>query len=350
MGEHRTARSPGTLAAAAPDVVLRVQNLGVVIDTPARAVTVVDGVSFAIPRARTLCLVGESGCGKSLTARAMLRLVDPPLRIDPASSVVLAGRELMALDEPALRNLRGHDIAMIFQEPTSALNPVYSVGDQVAEAVSRHIRISRRDAMTRAVELFQLVNIPAPEQRVHQFPHELSGGMQQRVMIAMALACSPNVLIADEPTTALDVTIQAQILDLLRDLQQRLDMAILLITHDLGVVAEMADEIAVMYAGAIVEQGRAELVLETPQHPYTEALLHSIPRLGMRRDARLNVIRGMVPSPLSWPSGCRFASRCDYAFERCAQAPPLFDVDARRAACWLCRDGARSTTTISAPA
>ena len=236
-----------------PDELLRLQNLTIRAELPGRPIPLVENVSFGVGRNRTTALVGESGSGKSLTARAVMRLLDPPLSIDRQTSILLDGRDLMQLTEPQMRELRGTDIAMIFQEPMSYLNPVYTVGDQVAEILVWHTGMSRRAASGRVRELFRLVGIPSPERRADQFPYELSGGMQQRVMIAMALACEPRLLIADEPTTALDVTIQAQILDLLRELQQRLGMAILLITHDLGVVAEMAEDIVVMYAGAIVE-------------------------------------------------------------------------------------------------
>jgi oligopeptide/dipeptide ABC transporter ATP-binding protein len=327
------------LSSQGGDELLRVDGLKVTLG-PA---TVVNGVSFAITRGRTLCLVGESGCGKSVTARAIMRLLTPPLALHSSSRIVLAGRELTALPEAEMRPVRGRDIAMIFQEPMSSLNPVWRVGDQVAEAIVWHRKTPRRQAMAHTIELFRLVGIPSPERRVDQFPHELSGGMQQRVMIAMALSCDPAVLIADEPTTALDVTIQAQILDLLRELQQRRKMALLLITHDLGVVAEAADDIAVMYAGSLVEAGPADAVLGAPQHPYTEALLQSVPRLGMDRARKLNVIRGMVPSPFDPPPGCRFAERCDHAMAVCAHSPPpLFDAGAQRSACWLCKDGARA--------
>jgi oligopeptide/dipeptide ABC transporter ATP-binding protein len=254
----------------------------------------------------------------------------------------------MELSEAEMRRVRGQDVALIFQEPMSSLNPVYTVGDQVAEAITWHRRWSRRDAMERTIELFRLVGIPSPERRVHQFPHELSGGMQQRVMIAMALSCEPKVLIADEPTTALDVTIQAQILDLLRELQDRTGMGILLITHDFGVVADVADDISVMYAGAIVESGPVEEVLRQPQHPYTEALLRSTPRLGMDRTKPLQVIRGLVPSPFDWPTGCRFRTRCDYAHDLCtASAPPLINLGNQHSACWLAQHGMRNTVGLA---
>ena len=314
--------------------VLRVEELSVRLAMPA-PIDVVDHVSFSLRHGRTLCLVGESGCGKSLTARAVLRLIDPPLAIGEGSRVRFGDDDLLALDERALRDIRGRDIAMIFQEPASALNPLHTAGDQVAEPMMRHLGLSRREALRRAVALFEQVGISLPERRIRQHPHEMSGGMQQRVVIAMALACEPRLLIADEPSTALDVTIQAQILDLLREQQGRLDMAILLITHDLGVVAEMADDIAVMYAGRIVEHGAADAVLATPRHPYTRALIASTPRLGMARDAALATIPGIVPSPLDWPRGCRFATRCDHAMALCGETPPLMSVGESKAACWL---------------
>jgi peptide/nickel transport system ATP-binding protein/oligopeptide transport system ATP-binding protein len=316
------------------DQILRVENLTTTADLGGRRVPLVENVAFSINRHCTTCLVGESGSGKSLTARAIMRLVDPPLYVSRSAHILLDGRDLMPLPEAEMRRVRGAEIAMIFQEPMSFLNPVYSVGDQVAETLVWHSGLSRRAALDHTQELFRLVGIPSPERRILQYPHELSGGMQQRVMIAMALACEPKVLIADEPTTALDVTIQAQILDLLRDLQQRLGMAILLITHDLGVVAEMATDIVVMYGGTVVEAGAAAQVLEAPRHPYTEALLRSIPHLGMRRDQPLLVIPGLVPPPDQRGRGCRFAPRCAYAFQACAEEPPMVGTT-HRAACWL---------------
>ncbi len=333
--------SPTPPLAAPDEGCLRVDGLTVELDLPQGGATLVDDVSFAVADGKTLCLVGESGCGKSLTARSILRLIDPPVRIAPGASVRLGGRDLMALSEEEMRGVRGRDVALIFQEPMSSLNPVYTVGDQVAEAIIWHRRTSRREATDRMIELFRMVGISSPERRIHQYPHELSGGMQQRVMIAMALSCEPKLLIADEPTTALDVTIQAQILDLLSDLQERLGMAILFITHDLGVVADVAHEIAVMYAGSIVETGPARSVLSQPQHPYTEALLRSMPRIGMERNKPLHVIRGMVPSPQNWPAGCRFRSRCEYEFDLCSKTPTLHDLGSQQSACWLARDGRR---------
>ena len=315
---------------------LEVRGLHTHFATRKGPIRAVDGVDLTIERGRTLCLVGESGSGKSLTALSIMGLVDPPGHVLPGSSIRFDGRELTGASERELQQLRGGDVSMIFQEPMTSLNPAHTVGRQIAEAVLLHRDVSAAQARKVAIEMLTLVGVPAPEQRVDDHPHRLSGGMRQRVMIAMALACDPQLLIADEPTTALDVTIQAQILDLMRRLRDQLGMAILLITHDLGVVAEMADEVAVMYGGRVVERGPVADVFARPQHPYTEALLHSIPVLGMRRDERLRVIPGMVPSPRNWPIGCRFAARCEHAFDRCtAEYPPEIVVDAQTSACWL---------------
>jgi len=271
-----------------------------------------------------------------------MRLVDQPGRIVDGTRIQFDGRELTELDEPAMEKIRGNDISMIFQEPMTSLNPVFTVGDQIAEAVRLHQQVGQKEALERAVEMMQLVGVPSPERRVHDYPHQMSGGMRQRVMIAMALSCNPKLLIADEPTTALDATIQAQILELMRELRERLGMSILLITHDLGVIAEMVDEVAVMYAGRIVERGPVADIFASPQHPYTEALLQSIPLLGMRYSTPLKAIRGMVPSPLEWPDGCRFAPRCDYVFDRCSTDDPvLLRVGTQESACWLCEGGRR---------
>ncbi|HEY8737677.1 MAG TPA: ABC transporter ATP-binding protein [Candidatus Dormibacteraeota bacterium] len=322
---------------------LRVENLRTWFHSRAGVSRAVDGVTLALGEGRTLGLVGESGSGKSVTALSIMRLIEEPGRIEPESRIVFQGVDLATASEDELQEIRGNKVAMIFQEPMTSLNPVYPIGKQVAEALRLHRQIGSRAAITRAVELLRLVGIPLPEQRVRDYPHQLSGGMRQRAMIAMAIACDPVLLIADEPTTALDVTIQAQILALMKDLKKRQNAAILLITHDLGVIAEMADDVAVMYAGRIVEQGPVDQVFKSPQHPYTEALLHSLPVLGMTQAEPLTVIRGMVPSPLRWPSGCRFAPRCDYAFDRCASYPPLLKVDAQESACWLCEGGRRAT-------
>ena len=282
-----------------------------------------------------------------MTALSVMRLIDRPGRIAEGSRILFEGRDLAALEESELEKIRGNDISMIFQEPMTSLNPVFTVGDQIAEAVQLHQKRRRaRRRMDRAVEMMQLVGIPSPAQRVQDYPHQLSGGMRQRVMIAMALSCNPKLLIADEPTTALDVTVQAQILELMKELRERLGMAILLITHDLGVVAEMVDEVAVMYAGRIVERGPVADIFASPQHPYTEALLDSIPLLGMRYSQPLKAIRGVVPSPLEWPPACRFAPRCDYVFAKCLEEdPPLLPVPPQESACWLCEDGRRVPRT-----
>jgi len=303
----------------------------------------VDGVSFAIQPGQIMGLVGESGCGKSVTALSIMRLIEHPGEI-AAGSIVFEGTDLVKLEKEEMRAIRGADIAMIFQEPMTSLNPVHTVGSQIAEAVSVHLKLSHRAAAEQAIEMLNLVGIPSPERRVHEYPHQLSGGMRQRVMIAMALSCKPKLLIADEPTTALDVTIQAQILDLLHDLQSQFKMSVLLITHDLGVVAEMCQDVAVMYAGQIVEQADVRRLFRSPQMPYTEALLSSIPKFGMTQAQKLATIRGMVPSPLSWPSGCRFAPRCDYRFHKCDAPPPLFDVGEQGVACWLCESGRRDSS------
>jgi oligopeptide/dipeptide ABC transporter ATP-binding protein len=326
---------------------LVVENLRTHFHTRAGLVRAVDGVDLDVSAGRTLGVVGESGSGKSVTALSIMRLIDPPGRIEPGSRIRFGGRDLVQLDEVELRELRGNEISMIFQEPMTSLNPVFTIGNQIVEAVRLHRSVSAAAAKDRALEMLSLVGIPTPQRRFDDYPHQLSGGMRQRVMIAMALACEPKLLIADEPTTALDVTIQAQILELMRDLRERLGMAIMLITHDLGVVAEMCDDVAVMYAGRVVERGSATDVFRTPQHPYTEALLHSIPVLGATQAEPLRVIRGMVPSPLSWPVGCRFSARCDYTFDRCLHDdPPLLQAGVQRAACWLCENGARTSAGV----
>ena len=302
--------------AASP--ILEVRDLRTSFHTAEGEGRAVDGVSFYLERGETLGLVGESGCGKSVTALSILRLVAPPGRIG-GGQILLSGRDLLTLPEPEMRRVRGDEIAMIFQEPMSSLNPVMSCGRQIEEAVRLHQGGSRKQARDRAIEMMHLVGIPAPEQRVDEYPHQLSGGMRQRVMIAIALSCNPDVLIADEPTTALDVTIQAQILELLARLQAEFHMAILLITHDLGVVAEVADRVAVMYAGQIVETATTRDLFAAPRHPYTRGLLRSIPHLdGKQR--RLEVIPGRVPEATALPPGCRFHPRCSLAEPACEAA------------------------------
>jgi peptide/nickel transport system ATP-binding protein len=298
----------------------------------------VDGVSFDLYPGETLGIVGESGCGKTVTSLSILRLIpEPPGHIRPGSYIEFDGRNLLTLAADELRAIRGNRIAMIFQEPMTSLNPVFTVGDQIAEAAIVHQRLSRQRARTRAIEMLRLVGIADPETRVDDYPHQLSGGMRQRVMIAMALVCGPQVLIADEPTTALDVTIQAQILELLEKLQAGLGMAIVLITHDLGVVAGTADRVVVMYAGQVVETAATPELFARPQHPYTEGLLASIPRIDRPAD-RLYSIPGNVPAATNWPGGCRFHPRCPFAWEKCrAEEPPLLEAGetGHSARCWL---------------
>jgi oligopeptide/dipeptide ABC transporter ATP-binding protein len=315
---------------------LQVENLRTHFHTRMGVMKAVDGVDLEVAEGRTLGIVGESGSGKSVTALSIMGLIERPGRVIEGSRILFDGLDLAALTEQQMQAIRGNRVSMIFQEPMTSLNPVYTAGNQITEAIRLHRKIGAKKARERAVELLRTVGIPSPEQRFSAYPHQLSGGMRQRVMIAMALACEPRLLIADEPTTALDVTIQAQILELLRELRQRLGMSIILITHDLGVVAEMCDDVAVMYAGRVVERGPVAAIFRNPQHPYTEALLRSIPLLGMTQAAPLHVIPGKVPSPLRWPSGCRFAPRCDHAFERCRlEQPPLIEAGEVRAACWL---------------
>jgi peptide/nickel transport system ATP-binding protein len=295
----------------------------------------VDDVSFSVGSGRTLGIVGESGCGKSVTALSIMGLVpQPPGRI-ASGEVIFEGVDLLKLPPAAMRELRGNRISMIFQEPMTSLNPAFTVGDQIAEVILRHRKVTPPEAMDLAVAMLRRVRIPSPEERRHDFPHRLSGGMRQRVMIAMALACGPKLLIADEPTTALDVTIQAQILDLMRTLREETGTAIILITHDLGVIAEVADEVAVMYAGKIVERAPVAALFADPQHPYTIGLLGSIPQLG-REQERLAAIEGQVPNPLSPIAGCRFHPRCPFAVDQCRRdEPPLVAVrKGHDAACW----------------
>ncbi len=296
----------------------------------------VDGVSLTVGRGQTLGIVGESGCGKSMLSLSVMGLVPPPGRV-AAGRVMFGGQDLLTLPKRAMRDIRGRRIAMIFQEPMTSLNPAYSIGDQIMEAMRAHDRAaSKAELRTRAIAALDRVRIPAAARRVDAYPHQLSGGMRQRVMIAMALSCAPDLLIADEPTTALDVTVQAQILDLLRDLQAQTGMAIVLITHDLGVVAEMADEVAVMYAGRVVERAPGTAIFDDPQHPYTLGLLGSIPRIEEDRD-RLLAIEGAVPPPFDLPPGCRFHPRCVFAAEACAQQDPALRPlgPAHDAACLL---------------
>jgi peptide/nickel transport system ATP-binding protein len=320
--------------------VLEVRDLRISFPGPAgRRFHPVDGVTFGLARGETLALVGESGCGKSLTSLALLRLVPPPGRVDPGSVVRLGETDVLALEGDALRQIRGRRIGMIFQDPMTSLNPVFTVGDQIAEGVRAHLPVSRREARERARALLQEVGIPDPSGRLQAYPHQLSGGMRQRVMIAIALAAEPEILVADEPTTALDVTVQAQILELLEELRLARGMAVLLITHDLGIVAGRADRVAVMYAGQIVEEAPTAELFARPSHPYTQGLFASVPRITGPR-ARLTPIGGTVPPPTAWPSGCRFRPRCPQAFDKSELAPELMPVGPdHRMRCWLAEHG-----------
>ena len=329
-----------------PEPVLRVHDLKTyfVTDRGSGTARAVDGVSFELAAGETLGIVGESGCGKTVMSLSILRLIpEPPGHILPGSFIEFEGTNLLTLPPRELRAVRGNRIAMVFQEPMTSLNPVLPVGAQVAEAALVHQKLSRADARMRTIDLLRLVGIPDPETRVDDYPHQLSGGMRQRVMIAMALICHPQILIADEPTTALDVTIQAQILDLLGRLRRELNMAVLLITHDLGVVAGSADRVVVMYAGQVVETAATRALFATPQHPYTEGLLASIPRLDQPRE-RLRSIPGSVPPATAWPAGCRFHPRCPYAWDKCrTEEPPLLETGTpgHSARCWLVAEPAR---------
>jgi oligopeptide/dipeptide ABC transporter ATP-binding protein len=321
---------------------LDVSHLRTIFDLPGGPAPAVDDVSFEIRTGETLGLVGESGSGKSVTALSIMRLVQRPGRI-AGGRILFKGRALLALSEREMQRVRGADISLIFQEPMTALNPVFTIGDQIAETLLVHGRVARRDARSRAIELLEAVRIPQASARVSDYPHQLSGGMRQRVLIAMAIACKPALVLADEPTTALDVTIQADILDLLREMKQTLGLSLLLVTHDLGVMAEMADRVAVMYAGRIVEHGPVRDILRDPQHPYTRGLLASLPERGTGR--RLRAIEGSVPVLGAFPSGCAFHPRCPDRFEPCTGAPPPeYRIDdARGARCYL-HDGSAGGT------
>ena len=319
--EHLVAEAP----AVANDTLLDVRGLRTYFHVMDGEVKAVDGVDFSLARGQTLGLVGESGCGKSVTALSIMRLIDsPPGRIVDGE-IWFDGRDLLQLTDGEIRDVRWNDIAMVFQEPMTSLNPVFTVGEQIAEAVRLHQHVGGAEARNRAIDSLRAVGVPAPERRVRQYPHELSGGMRQRVMIAMALSCNPKLLIADEPTTALDVTIQAQILELIKEIQARTGTALLLITHDLGVVAETVQHVAVMYAGRIVEQGTAEQVLLEPRHPYTQGLLSSIPGR-QRRGHELSVIKGVVPNPFRMPPGCKFEPRCPYSWNLCRSEEPVLQA------------------------
>jgi peptide/nickel transport system ATP-binding protein len=332
-----------------PSALLTIRDLRTYFHTDVGVARAVDGVSFDVMPRETVGIVGESGCGKSVTSLSIMRLIRRPGIIEQGSRVEFEGRNLLEVPEHEMRKIRGNRIAMIFQEPMTSLNPVFTVGEQIAEVARVHANASRREAWERAVEMLQLTGIPAPAERAKEYPHQLSGGMRQRVMIAMALMMNPALLIADEPTTALDVTIQAQILELLQQIQERFAMAIILITHDLGVIAEMAQRVLVMYAGEIVEQASVGELFAHPHHPYTEGLLAAMPTLGAAR-SRLVVIPGTVPPPTRWPSGCRFHDRCPYAWDRPEKEhPPLFEVGSSHwSRCFLAEEPERRRHVPSA--
>ena len=308
---------------------LEIKGLKVHFSTDDGMVRAVDGVSIGVDRGETVCIVGESGCGKTVTAKTILKLIDMPPGKIVAGSILWQGRDLVPMPPEGMRAIRAKEIGFIFQEPMTSLNPVYTVGEQIAETVRQHEKISNRSALDRAAEMLRLVQIPNPQARIHDYPHQFSGGMRQRVMIAMALSCNPKLVIADEPTTALDVTIQAQILDLLEEMKQRLGMAVLLITHAMGVVAENAQRVVVMYAGKVVEEADVGALFASPRHPYTQGLIRSIPRIDLAatHHTRLEAIPGTVPSLLNPPIGCRFAARCRHVMPECIAAePPLREV------------------------
>lgn len=329
-----------------PDLVLSVKGLETRFATEQGTVHAVNGVSFWVRRGEALAVVGESGCGKSVTMLSLLRLLPRQGATTLAEEITFKGRDMLALGEEEMRRIRGAEIGMVFQDPMASLNPVLTVGRQLTETMEVHLKLRPREARKKAVELLRLVGIPSPEERIDDYPHQLSGGMCQRAMIAMALSCEPSLLIADEPTTALDVTIQAQILDLVARLRASMDMAMIWITHDFGVVAGLADRVAVMYGGFIVEHAGVNQIFESPQHPYTQGLLASIPQIDGERSKRLSVIPGQPPDMVELPRGCPFAQRCTYAFEKCRdENPPLLDIGGRRqVACWwdLNMDGQRS--------
>ena len=314
---------------------LEVKNLKTYFFTDDGVAKAVDDVSFALDKGETLGLVGESGCGKSVSALSIMRLIaDPPGKI-VNGEIFFKGKDILKVPEKEMQDIRGNDIGMIFQEPMTSLNPVFTCGNQIEEAVILHQKLSKEDAKAKAIEMLKLVGIPAPEQRYNEYPHQLSGGMRQRIMIAMALSCNPEILIADEPTTALDVTVQAQILELINKLQRELGMAVIMITHDLGVIAEVSTRVAVMYASKIAEYGNVDQIFYNPKHPYTISLLNSIPKLNKGK-SRLATIEGNVPAPTNYPKGCHFCTRCTFAIEKCwNEEPPVVQIEPEHtASCW----------------
>lgn len=320
------------------DLLLDVKNLCTYFYTDEGTVYALDDVSFSLNKGETLGIVGESGSGKSVTALSIMRLVQSPPGKIVNGEILFQGQNLLKKSKSEMRRVRGNDIAMIFQEPMTSLNPVFTVGNQIMESIILHQKLNKKEAREKAIEMLRLVNMPLPEKRIDQYPHELSGGMRQRVMIAMALSCNPKLLICDEPTTALDVTIQAQILDLINELRSKLDTSVMMITHDLGVIAEVSDNVMVMYAGKMMEYSKVSDIFENPLHPYTSALLDSIPVIGSKKE-RLNVIKGMVPSLSRRPSGCLFHPRCKYAKDICkSEMPQMFNYEGRKVRCWKYSD------------
>ncbi len=320
--------------------ILEIKKLQTYFFTDDGVLPSVDGVTYKIERGETLGVVGESGSGKSVTAMSILQLIPQPPGKIVGGEILFEGNDLTKYGEEKMRKIRGNDISVIFQEPMTSLNPVYTVGNQIVEAITLHQHVAYAEAREMAIDMLRKVGIPAPEKRIDEYPHQMSGGMKQRVMIAMALACKPKLLIADEPTTALDVTIQAQILELLNELQEEMGMSILFITHDLGVVAETCDHVAVMYAGKIVEYGDVVTIFEEPAHPYSVGLFNSLPNVeAPKTEDKLYVIPGMVPRPQDFPSGCRFRSRCPFATDKCKEEPPLEEISpGHTAACWYKED------------
>lgn len=329
--------------------ILEVNDLHVTFDTYAGVVKAVRGVSFHVKPGEAVAIVGESGCGKSVTAKSIMRLLPEPHSKIKSGSILLNNSNLVDKRERKMQKIRGNEIGMIFQDPMTSLNPTSKVGAQITEGLLKHRNISRKEAYQATINMLEMVGIPNPEKRFNQYPHEFSGGMRQRVMIAMALVCQPKLLIADEPTTALDVTIQAQILKLMKDLQKKTNTSIILITHDLGVVAEMCDRVVVMYAGQVVESGTIHEIFNNPSHPYTEGLLKSMPRIDMSRDVKLTPIPGTPPDLLAPPKGCAFYARCDKAMRICKETPPEYVKvgDSGYSACWLHHPLAKSTQTTS---
>ncbi|AGA70116.1 oligopeptide/dipeptide ABC transporter, ATP-binding protein [Desulfitobacterium dichloroeliminans LMG P-21439] len=321
--------------------ILEVNHLKTYIPTPKGEIKPVDDISFSIQKGEIVALVGESGSGKSVSSLSIMRLNASAIKYRPDSSILFEGRDLLKLKEKELRKIRGNDIAMIFQDPMSALNPVHPIGRQIAEAILLHKKVSYKEAQQTALDLLNKVGIPDAQRRLSDYPHQLSGGMRQRAMIAIALACNPKLLIADEPTTALDVTIQSQILYLLRDLQKKFGISILLITHDLGVVAETADRVLVMYCGKIVEEGNVEGIFANPQHPYTKGLMDSIPSLAGPSKETLDAIPGVVPNPLELPKGCNFVTRCSFGMDKCHEVAPELaqQPSGNRVSCWIHSSG-----------